>query len=88
MKPLPRPRFFLLPHPAGVVAAVTSFRQVLGSRMDEPSIEEQRHYWTSVLIRAQDTLAESIGRPDAYFKADREIRQARRELRRLEKGGR
>ena len=56
--------------------------------MDEPSIEEQRHYWTSVLIRAQDTLAESIGWPDAYFKADREIRQARRELRRLEKGGR
>ena len=56
--------------------------------MDEPSIEEQRHYWVGILIQAQETLAESIGRPDAYFKADAAIRQARRELRRLEKGGR
>nr|DAL98447.1 MAG TPA: rubisco-like protein [Caudoviricetes sp.] len=87
MEPLPRPRFFLLPHPAGVVAAVTSFRQALRSRMDGLSIEERKHYWTSVLIRAQETLAESIGRPGTYFKADQEIRQARRELRRLEKGG-
>lgn len=54
--------------------------------MDEPSIEERRRYWTGVLIRAQDTLAESIGQPCAYFKADAAIRQARRELRRLEGG--
>lgn len=53
----------------------------------EPSIAEQRHYWTGILIRAQETLAESIGQPRAYFKADRGIRQARRELRRLEKEG-
>lgn len=53
--------------------------------MDEPSIEQKR-YWTGILIRAQETLAESVGQPDAYFKADQEIRQARRELRRLEKG--
>lgn len=56
--------------------------------MEEPSIAEQRHYWTGILIQAQDTLAESIGQPRAYFKADAAIRQARRELRRLEKGGR
>lgn len=56
--------------------------------MGEPSITEQKRYWTGVLIRAQETLAESIGQPDAYFKADQEIRQARRELRRLEKEGR
>lgn len=56
--------------------------------MGEPSITGQRRYWTGVLIRAQETLAESIGQPDAYFKADQEIRQARRELRRLEKEGR
>lgn len=55
--------------------------------MAEPSITEQKHYWTGVLIQAQEALAESIGQPDAYFRADREIRQARRELRRLEKGG-
>lgn len=55
--------------------------------MGEPSITEQKHYWTGVLIQAQETLAESIGQPDAYFRADSEIRQARRELRRLEKGG-
>lgn len=55
--------------------------------MGEPSIEEQKRYWTGILIQAQETLAESIGQPDAYFKADQEIRQARRELRRLEKGG-
>lgn len=55
--------------------------------MAEPSIAEQKHYWTGVLIDAQETLAESIGQPDAYFKADGMIRQARRELRRLEKGG-
>lgn len=55
--------------------------------MDELSIKEQRHYWTGILIRAQETLAESIGQPRAYFKADQEIRQARRELRRLEKKG-
>lgn len=55
--------------------------------MAEPSIAEQKHYWTGVLIDAQETLAESIGQPCAYFKADAEIRQARRELRRLEKGG-
>ena len=55
--------------------------------MAEPSIAEQKHYWTGVLIRAQETLAESIGLPDVYFKSDQEIRQARRELRRLEKGG-
>ncbi len=56
--------------------------------MDGLSIEERKHYWTSVLIRAQETLAESIGQPAAYFKADAAIRQARRELRRLEKEGR
>lgn len=55
--------------------------------MGELSITEQKRYWTGVLIQAQETLAESIGQPRAYFKADREIRQARRELRRLEKGG-
>lgn len=55
--------------------------------MEEPSIKEKKHYWTGILIQAQDTLAESIGQPAAYFKADQEIRQARRELRRLEKGG-
>ena len=55
--------------------------------MDEPSIEERKHYWVGILIRAQETLAESIGQPDVYFKADAAIRQARRELRRLEKGG-
>lgn len=55
--------------------------------MDGSSITEQKHYWTGVLIQAQETLAESIGQPDAYFKADAKIRQARRELRRLEKGG-
>lgn len=56
--------------------------------MGEQSITEQKRYWTGVLIQAQETLAESIGQPDAYFKADGMIRQARRELRRLEKGGR
>ena len=56
--------------------------------MDGASIAEQKHYWTGILIRAQETLAESVGQPDAYFEADQEIRQARRELRRLEKGGR
>lgn len=56
--------------------------------MDEPSITAQKRYWVGILIRAQETLAESIGQPDAYFKADGMIRQARRELRRLEKGGR
>lgn len=56
--------------------------------MDGSSIAEQKRYWTGVLIRAQEALAESIGQPDTYFKADQEIRQARRELRRLEKGGR
>lgn len=55
--------------------------------MEEHTIAEQKHYWTSILIQAQETLAESIGQPCAYFKADQEIRQARRELRRLEKGG-
>lgn len=55
--------------------------------MEEPSIKEKKHYWTGILIQAQETLAESIGQPDAYFKADQEIRQARRELRRLEKEG-
>lgn len=55
--------------------------------MDKPTIEEQKHYWTGILIEAQETLAESIGQPRAYFKADSEIRQARRELRRLEKEG-
>lgn len=54
--------------------------------MAEPSITEQKRYWTGILIQAQEALAESIGRPAAYFKADSEIRQARRELRRLEKG--
>ena len=56
--------------------------------MDELSITAQKRYWVGILIQAQETLAESIGQPDAYFKADQEIRQARRELRRLEKGGR
>jgi hypothetical protein len=55
--------------------------------MDGPSIEERKHYCTGVLIRAQETLAKSIGRPGVYFKAEQEIRQARRELRRLEKRG-
>lgn len=55
--------------------------------MGEHTIEEQKHYWTGILIQAQEALAESIGQPSAYFKADQEIRQARRELRRLEKGG-
>lgn len=55
--------------------------------MDELSITAQKRYWVGILIQAQETLAESIGQPDAYFKADQEIRQARRELRRLEKGG-
>lgn len=55
--------------------------------MDKLSITEQKRYWTGVLIQAQETLAESIGQPAAYFKADQEIRQARRELRRLEKEG-
>lgn len=55
--------------------------------MEEHTIAEQKHYWTGVLIQAQETLTESIGQPAAYFKADGEIRQARRELRRLEKGG-
>lgn len=55
--------------------------------MDEHTVEEQKHYWTGILIQAQETLAESIGQPRAYFKADSEIRQARRELRRLEKEG-
>lgn len=55
--------------------------------MEEHTIAEQKHYWTGVLIRAQETLAESIGQPRAYFKADAAIRQARRELRRLERGG-
>lgn len=55
--------------------------------MEEHTIAEQKHYWTSILIQAQETLAESIGQPAAYFKADGMIRQARRELRRLEKGG-
>lgn len=55
--------------------------------MKEHTIAEQRHYWTGVLIDAQETLAESIGQPAAYFQADGKIRQARRELRRLEKGG-
>lgn len=55
--------------------------------MEEHTIAEQKHYWTGVLIEAQETLAESIGQPAAYFKADAAIRQARRELRRLEKGG-
>ena len=54
--------------------------------MDKLSITEQKRYWVGILIRAQEALAESIGQPDAYFKADAEIRQARRELRRLEKG--
>lgn len=52
--------------------------------MEEHTIAEQKHYWTSILIQAQESLAESIGQPRAYFKADQEIRQARRELRRLE----
>lgn len=55
--------------------------------MDGSSIAEQKRYWVGILIQAQDTLAESIGQPCAYFKADQEIRQARRELRRLEKEG-
>lgn len=55
--------------------------------MDGSSIAEQKRYWTGILIQAQETLAESIGRPDTYFKADGAIRQARRELRRLEKEG-
>lgn len=55
--------------------------------MEEHTIAEQKHYWVGVLITAQEALAESIGQPDAYFKADQEIRQARRELRRLEKEG-
>ena len=55
--------------------------------MAEPSIAERKHYWTGILIEAQETLAESIGQPDTYFEADQEIRQARRELRRLEKEG-
>lgn len=55
--------------------------------MEEPSIKAQKRYWTGILIQAQETLAESIGQPDTYFKADGAIRQARRELRRLEKGG-
>lgn len=55
--------------------------------MEEHTIAERKRYWTGVLIDAQETLAESIGQPRAYFKADGEIRQARRELRRLEKEG-
>ena len=55
--------------------------------MGEPSIEEQKRRWVGILIQAQESLAESIGQPDAYFEADQEIRQARRELRRLEKEG-
>lgn len=55
--------------------------------MEEHAIAEQKHYWTGILIEAQETLAESVGQPDAYFKADTEIRQARRELRRLGKEG-
>lgn len=53
--------------------------------MEEHTIAEQKHHWTGILIEAQETLAESIGQPATYFKADQEIRQARRELRRLEK---
>ena len=55
--------------------------------MDGLSIAEQKYYWVGILIEAQETLAESIGQPCAYFKADAAIRQARRELRRLEKVG-
>lgn len=55
--------------------------------MGEHSVAEQKHYWTGILIHAQETLAESIGQPREYFEADAEIRQARRELRRLEREG-
>jgi len=47
---------------------------------------EERRYWTGVLLDAQDGLVQSIGQP-MYFEYDGRIRQARRELRRLEKAG-
>ena len=56
--------------------------------MGEPTVAEQKHYWTGVLVHAQETLAESIGQPREYFEADAAIRRARRELRRLDKEGR
>lgn len=54
--------------------------------MDESHIAEGKRYWTRHLIEAQDGLVTSIGTLD-YFMYDSAIRQARRELRRLEKEG-
>lgn len=39
------------------------------------------------LLQAQDDLASAIGNFEAYFDADRRIREARRELRRLDREG-
>lgn len=46
---------------------------------------DDKFYWTSVLLEAQEDLARSIGDFESYFAADRRIRAARRELRRLDR---
>lgn len=50
----------------------------------EHSVDDDKFCWTSVLLEAQDMLARSIGTPE-YFAADKRIREARRELRRLDR---
>lgn len=50
----------------------------------EHSVDDDKFYWTSVLLEAQDMLARSIGTPE-YFAADKRIREARRKLRRLDR---
>ena len=47
-------------------------------------IERRKRELTAELIAAQDQLVHSIGDFDRYFDADRRIRLARRELRKLE----
>lgn len=55
-----------------------------GKKCGEHSVADDKFYWTSVLLEAQDILARSIGTPE-YFAADKRIREARRELRRLDR---
>ena len=48
------------------------------------TVADDKFYWTSVLLDAQDCLAHSVGTPE-YFAADKRIRETRRELRRLDR---
>lgn len=64
-------------------ARITDFNR---KKCGEHSVADYKFYWTSVLLSAQDMLAHSIGTPE-YFAADKRIREARRELRRLDREG-